>query len=409
MTVAFSYYGAQDEISGVTSWLQGLLQGLRSRGDEMSLHLHHSGGDPALGNLYRHAKDFGVNVSGVPLPRTTREGVIDTLEFLNRSKPLVFLPLSLPAPHFAARIAQDLGLPWIFTIHSDDPEYWALAESCAPQREHGVVVAVSEVIGAEARKRFPQADVRVIPYGVTVPTGRAIWNDEVFRVVYSGRLVEEQKCILKVLEVFLAACRQAPRIEAVFLGDGPERGKLEERVRREGMERRIRFAGRLASAGVWKELLEAQAFILMSDFEGLPVSMLEAMASGLVPVVRNIRSGIPEVVTHLETGLLVGNDVPVAAKALTELAADKAGWTSMATASRTLVAERYSEEKCLDIWRDLIHELAKKATVRYPLPVPWFPSLPAYDKRLWKFDQRSPVWLRKIKRKLKKAPGALDG
>jgi glycosyltransferase involved in cell wall biosynthesis len=212
--------------------------------------------------------------------------------------------------------------------------------------------------------------------------------------------VEEQKCVSKVLDVFIAACSHSPKIEAVFLGDGPERKTLEARVKHARLENRIRFTGRLTPDDVRTELLKAQAISLMSDYEGLPVSLLEAMACGLVPVCRNIRSGIPQIVHHTETGLLVENDVQAAAGSLVALAEDKTAWITMSANGRALVKANYSHEECMQKWLDLIREVGKKATVRYPLPVPWFPSLPPFDQRLRKSDRRSPLWMRRIKRKI---------
>jgi glycosyltransferase involved in cell wall biosynthesis len=397
---AFSYYGVTDDISGVTSWLGGLLGGLREGNEAVSLRLHHFGMKPREGTLYQVARGCGVRVSGTRFPTTTRLGFIDILEFLNLEQPEVFLPQALPAPHFAARLAGFHGLPWVFTLHSDDPEYWALAELAAPDRSHGVWVAVSEALARESRQRFPHADVRMIPYGVDIPEDNTGWNSEKFRIVYLGRMVEEQKRISMVMEVFLNACAKSPRIEAVFIGDGAGRKHLEEQVRQEALGDRLRFTGRLDAEGVRRELLEAQAIVLMSDYEGLPVALLEAMACGVVPVVRNIRSGIPEVVRHQETGLLVEDDPSEAAEAIATLAEDEAGWQAMSAACRALVIGNYSHETCLAKWLGLIEEMKGRATVHYPLPVPMFPKLPPYDERLRACDHRSPLWMRKVGRKL---------
>jgi colanic acid/amylovoran biosynthesis glycosyltransferase len=64
----------------------------------------------------------------------------------------------------------------------------------------------------------------------------------------------------------------------------------------------------------------------MSDFEGLPVALLEGMAAGVVPVVRSIPSGIPELVHHEKTGLLVPNEPTQAAEALIGISRDPALW-----------------------------------------------------------------------------------
>jgi glycosyltransferase involved in cell wall biosynthesis len=304
--------------------------------------------------------------------------------------------------HFAARIAEQSGLPWIFTIHSDDPEYWALADACGPNRSSGAWVAVSEAIANEARIRYPAADVRFIPYGVRIPDVQSNWNSERFRIVYSGRMVERQKCISKVLDVFAAACEMCPKIEAVFIGDGAERSAIEKSVADMRLQDRITFTGRLDADGVQQELLSSQAILLMSDFEGLPLSLLEAMSCGVVPVVRNIRSGIPEIIHNGRTGFLVEDDVNAAAQTLSDLASDMYLWQSVSAQARELAVSRYDEKKCFDQWISLIHEMEGESTVRYPLKVPLIPNLPRYDSRLAVFDQRKPLLFRKIDRRMRR-------
>jgi colanic acid/amylovoran biosynthesis glycosyltransferase len=401
--ILFTHYGAIDDISGVTSWLQNLVSRLHQEGEPVCLRIHHFGNDPSEGSLLQDALAKGIDVSAVPIPTTTRQSVRDILKFLNHKRPAVFVPQALPGAHFAARLAEKSGLPWIFTIHSDDPIFWALADHAAPSKAQGAWVAVSESIAADARHKYPQADIRVIPYGVTKPPSTTQWNPKQFRVVFSGRIVEEQKQVSKVLDVLLLACRQSPMINAVFLGDGPERAKLEQRVLEAGMASRIRFLGRLTVDAVKSELLLAQAMILMSDYEGLPVALLEAMACGVVPVVKNIRSGIPEIVHEGKTGRLLSDDIAASAAILLDLANSPESWACMSTAARNLISQSYLESACHKKWQDLIHELEARSQVRYPIPVPRFPAIPPFDQRLAAFDCRNFPWNKSLRGYVKKA------
>jgi colanic acid/amylovoran biosynthesis glycosyltransferase len=401
--IAFSHYGVKDDISGVTSWLFLLIKSLRQRGEPLSLFIQHFGADPHEGSLFQATCEHHIEVNAQPLPPTTSLAVRQTLRHLNQKRPTIFLPQGLPNTHFTAKIAQHFGLPWVFTIHSDDPVYWALADQVGPDKGHGVWVAVSQSIALEARNRFPNADVRVIPYGVSIPEHRAVWNAERFRVVFSGRIVEEQKRVSKVLELFMEACRREPRIEAVFLGDGPDRAFLEQRVKNSGLNDRIKFYGRLPAEKVVMELLSAQATVLLSDYEGLPVSLLEAMAAGVVPVVRNIRSGIPNIVLDDQTGILLGDDLTKNTDALVGLANSPARWAKLSEGARSLVSNQYHLDECHQKWHQLIKELEGKSKIRYPLPIPFFPSLPPLDPRLSFFDQRSFPWKKNIREKIRKA------
>lgn len=386
--IAFSCYSTPDDISGVSSWLSGLITSLRNENIPVAINLHHIGKDPAEGTFRNQAEKLGVNVTGIIMPECTEVSVEDTIAFLNRTRPKVFCPQALPPPHFAGRILEASGLPWIFTLHSDDPVYWALAEHTAPDAANGVWVAVSKAIAEQASQSFPRADIRVIPCGVDVPEERAIWNETEFRVVYSGRLVEEQKRVSRVLEALILACHGSPWVAGVIVGDGPEKLALMDKVKLEGLSDRIRFTGRLEHAEVKAELLQSQAMIMMSDYEGLPVALLEGMACGLVPIVMSIRSGIPEIVLPGETGVLFEGGPAEAASEIIRMAGRKAVWQKLSGNSRSLVISHYSAKDCLAKWHALFCELVERSKVIYPIEVPASFHLPPLDSRLVGVDRR---------------------
>ena len=94
----------------------------------------------------------------------------------------------------------------------------------------------------------------------------------------------------------------ASSFEALIVGDGPERPALEAELRRLGIDDRVRLAGE--QSDVRALLADADAFVLSSRSEGLPVSILEAMAAEL-PVVASRVGGVPELVVDGENGFLV--------------------------------------------------------------------------------------------------------
>jgi glycosyltransferase involved in cell wall biosynthesis len=290
-----------------------------------------------------------------------------TLAFLNTWRPDVFLPQCKPHHYIAAAIAGRCGLPWGLTLHSDDPDYWATASSLPPLRNGGKTICVSQHIQAELAQQGGESQAVVIPYGVSIPATTTHYSTHPFRVVYSGRLWEHQKRASLVVESLIRACQRSEAITATLIGDGYSRAACEQQVRDAGLGDRISFSGRLPFAGVQQILLQSQAILLMSDFEGLPVALLEAMAAGVVPVVRSIPSGIPEVVRQRETGLLVSDDPEQAAAALTALAEDHALWRRCSAASRQLVEERFSSDHCHGQWLALVRELQTTSKPTYPI------------------------------------------
>lgn len=165
-------------------------------------------------------------------------------------------------------------------MHSDDPDYWCVAEALTPEAHGGNSVCVSAFLAAELRRKVAGSSPKVIPCGVVCPPNHTTFCNDPFRVVFSGRLENRAKCIHQVVRTMIAAARLVPRIECDLIGDGPERAACESLVSSAGLSDRIRFLGRLAPEEVGPFLQRSQAILMMSAFEGLPVALLEAMASG---------------------------------------------------------------------------------------------------------------------------------
>ncbi|MGH3035471.1 MAG: glycosyltransferase, partial [Gaiellaceae bacterium] len=136
-----------------------------------------------------------------------------------------------------------------------------------------------------------------------------------------------------------------------LVGDGPDRAALVRRIAAAGLEGRVALAGR-RTRGEVAELL-SRAHVLVSPSvptaegkrEGIPVVLMEAMASG-VPVVASGISGIPELVADGESGLLVPPRDPRAlAAALRRLHDDRALRERLALAGRKKVVREFDVRK----------------------------------------------------------------
>jgi glycosyltransferase involved in cell wall biosynthesis len=151
-------------------------------------------------------------------------------------------------------------------------------------------------------------------------------------------------------EILLRALSASPelaRLEVDLVGDGRLRTSLERQARELGIADRVRFAGSLPEGEVRELLDTADLFVLPSvvaadgQMEGLPVALIEAMASG-VPVVSTRLSGIPELVADGETGLLAEPGDPVSlAEALVRTLADPAAALGRAKRGRQTVTAAF--------------------------------------------------------------------
>lgn len=366
--IALAHYTSTKDIGGVSTWLEGLILHLRAQTVPVSLFLRHLDAHPVETGLLRRMREAGVLVECLARPRFMRTAVRQVLSFLERRQPSVFLPQCLAEHMYAGQICGAAGLPWVFTHHSDDPFYWKMLRATDPAHSNGRIVAVSSHIAEHCRTEALHASTSTIPYGVALPRALTIHRTAPFRVVYCGRLVEEQKRISLVLKTFVELCRRDPHIECRVLGDGPELQTGRQVAREAGFGDRIIFRGRLDAAGVQDELSSAQALLLMSDYEGLPLALLEAMAAGVVPVCRSIASGVPEVVRHRETGLLTGEDPAAAATSVLELLEDASLWTRCSKAAADLVRTQFGAPACHDRWLDLLRPFLDRPVriVRHP-------------------------------------------
>jgi colanic acid/amylovoran biosynthesis glycosyltransferase len=367
MRVAFAHHSSNADISGVTSWLMAFCKRLVHDGHYVTVHLQHFDDDPQHASILPFLRKLGIEIYAVRRSAILEENIRHTLNYLNHTQPDIFLPQCLHAHYLAAAHAGRQGLPWIFTMHSDDPDYWCVAQVITPELNGGKTVCVSQFLAQQLRLRVPITDPQVIPYGITVPNLQASFSHEPFRVAYSGRMVGNQKCIHQVVQTMISACKASSRLEADLIGDGPDRQYCEQLVSQASLSDRIRFLGRVSPEQVPKLLQHCQAILLMSDFEGLPVCLLEAMALGVVPVVRDIPSGIPELVYHDSTGILVSNDPEAASSALLRLSADPILWEYCSRNARSLISSQYTGDHCFSLWSDLIRQTNIAKQFVFPL------------------------------------------
>jgi glycosyltransferase involved in cell wall biosynthesis len=123
-----------------------------------------------------------------------------------------------------------------------------------------------------------------------------------------------------LIEAMALVAEQVPDLKMLLVGDGPLRPQIEAEIADQGLWDRIVLLGRRDD--VPRLLTELDFTVLPSLLEGMPVSIIEAMAAGL-PVVASNVGGIPEVVVDGETGLLVEPGQPeLLAAAIVRLAND---------------------------------------------------------------------------------------
>jgi colanic acid/amylovoran biosynthesis glycosyltransferase len=222
------------------------------------------------------------------------------------------------------------------------------------------VVAVSDYIARKAKERAPAGMfVATIPCGTSVPAMRALPPTRELRLLYCGRLTQEQKRIRDVTAALMDAT-EILGVRATFCGDGEERPWLEARLENQN---RLQYVGNLPHPEVHRLMAQHHVIVLLSDYEGLPMALAEGMACGLVPVCLDEPSGVREVIRDGVNGCLVKNRGPAFISAIATLRNPEV-WEPLSAEARKTVERFYSHPVVFARWRALIEELALAAQPR---------------------------------------------
>lgn len=159
-------------------------------------------------------------------------------------------------------------------------------------------------------------------------------------ILIVGRLSREKDHLTLLEAVDRLRARITPHL--VIVGDGPERPRIEESIRNRGMREYVTLTGHQSSAEPWYGI--ADVAVLSSLSEGSPNALLEAMATQ-VPVVATAVGGVPEIVTHDESALLIRPGDPAEMSAALERILTEPGLADrLKKRSHELILERHEPE-----------------------------------------------------------------
>ncbi len=377
LKVTFCAYDSPGTMGGPVAWIQRLFPALRARGIE-SRCLFLTWGEVGSTTLALRAQGF--DCPAVPCHDHTEKRLRWILEQLRETPPHVFVPnLVLPA-FFAGRWVRSAGIPTVGVLHSDDRFYRGLqGEFVFGRREYclSAVVCVSQELEQQVLSAHPRhTRVRRIPCGAPLPPARVERHPRNLRLAYVGRLVEEAKRISELTRAFCRVVHEVPDTEAVLYGDGEDKGTVESILATEAKGLPVKMGGRVDSDRIQDQLLQCDVIVLLSDYEGLPIALMEAMACGCVPVCLRIRSGIPELVEDGVTGLLVNDRGDSFVAAIRRLREEPGLWERLSRAARAKIEAEYSSEFCAGQWADLLRSLHANSGPRRPIKIPRRIKLP---------------------------------
>lgn len=388
-------------INGINAWLVRFLPALRNRNHDVRA-LVVTWSSPESCSSIPLFKSAGIPVDVIDRPYSTEAVVVQCLNAVARSKPEIFIPNHVLPALYAAGWVRAAGTPTVAIWHNDDSEYRAKNDTFFLGN---AFFRVSEAVGISrgltdlySLSKGPRG--RCISYGLPLPSNEAQWRgDRPLRLIYHGRIVQQQKRILETTTAFVRVARNLGALADIY-GSGPEYEAVRTLLLKDSADGRVRLCGSRSPLEVMSILPRYDVAVLLSEFEGLGLSILEAMACGLVPVCHRTASGLPDIIEHGRNGLFVDDRFGAFDAAIAKLANSPEEWSRLSRAARATVREKFSESACIEAWEALFSELCA-AKGKGHLKVPWRIKLPPPHPALLSEDRRYPGLLRDLWRRIR--------
>ncbi len=374
----------------VNTWLKRLLPELKKRNFSIRLLVFYEGNLDEC-ETYKFFINHGFDTKTFPFLTVADEKIRWILETLSVDPPHIFVPNMLVHALFAGQWVKKAGIPTIGLIHSDDRFYDGLIDQFVNGKDEfrlSAVVACSQYLYNKVlTHNIGNVLLKCIPYGVpteNIPTKSA--DETTLKLIYTGRLVEEQKRISDVVKAMCFASNEIAGVHGVIYGNGDNK-KVVDLIEQYSLNKQVRFGGSVANDDIFNVLSEADVFVLLSDYEGLSQSLLEAMACGLVPVCSDMKSGIPELIANNKTGIIVKDRRSDFVRAIKVLKDNPGLYKEISSNAKKKIID-YSLDTCCQLWIELLNELpiANDAKIEVPVNL----SLPERHK-YFKYEDFRPL------------------
>ena len=356
-----------DEIGGAQIHLRDLAESMYKHGNSVTVAM---GGD---GPLFDQLTEREIYCRKVPFLHRNINIFKDFLALLAlfviiKKEKVDIVSLHSSKAGLLGRVASFLaGIPAVFTAHG-----WAFTEGVASNKRK--IYCLLERISAHISAKI----ITVSQYDADLAEKYKIGNTNKLITIHNGmpnidpdNLAKHQiaVCTITMVARFSVPKDHLTLVEILsrfsgirwnleLIGSGPNKQIIEKKVSEYGISERVLFTGEIED--VAEHLSDASIFVLLSRWEGLPLSIIEAMRAGL-PVIASDVGGVGELVVDGVTGFLIpSGDKELFAQRLSELLDSPALREKMGLAGR----KRYERfftfermfEKTLNVYKDVLSE-----------------------------------------------------
>ena len=313
---------------------------------------------------------------------------------------VVVANLVIPAL-YATQYLKPFNIAVIGVLHSNDEFYKGVITKFIhgnKKNQLSTAVSVSEYINTICTSQNTQTQLLNIPCGTPEAKKSAFpESQEILKVIYAGRLVVQQKQILKLTKAFCDASKINSNLEFSIYGDGDKEQSIKALIKDEKASKNVTLFKALSPSQIIKKIQEHHVFTLMSDYEGMPIALMEAMSCGVVPICLKEESGINEIIQHGVNGFIVKDRGADYQEKLQLLVNDKSLWETMSKNARATMHQKYSSKNTHHEWFELLNQFkdVKQKPLRTPLRIKLKGALLYYgDNRKPSLKDRSATWLK---------------
>jgi len=267
----------------------------------------------------------------------------------------------LPWAGFAGRLLHMwTGIPVVYTEHNKQERYHFLTRllnNISFNKQSKVIAVSNDVALSIAKNIRPKVPVQLIQNAVDTtkfqPEAnlrlglRTQWEIPANALVIGTVAVFRfQKRLEEWLEVFAAVAEKHPQVRGIIVGAGPLQSEIETKARQLKLQGKLLMPGLQTNVKPW--LAAMDVFMMTSQFEGLPIALLEAMSMGCIPAC-TAAGGIGEVITNQKNGVLVPVDawrqlIP----AIEQLISNPQQQERFAVAARETVVNRFNMRRMVE-------------------------------------------------------------
>ena len=404
MKILFCAYDRPGQISsGPNAWLQRLVPDLISNYglDIQTLFVYSGESNKCPTISYFKENNLPIHLINSNTHNYVEGQVKELLGIIKKEDiSVVVANLVIPAL-YATQYLKPFNISVIGVLHSNDEFYKGVITKFIhgnKKNQLSTAVSVSGYINTICESQNTNTQLLNIPCGTPEIENSTLRNSqEVFKVIYAGRLVKEAKQVLKLTKAFCDASKVNSNLEFSIYGDGDQEQSIKALIKDEKASKNVILFKALPPSQILNKIQEHHVFTLMSDYEGMPIALMEAMACGVVPVCYVGEGGVDEIIEYGVNGFIVKNRGEDYQEKLQLLVNDRSLLETMSKNAISTIEQKYSSKITHQKWFELLNNFkgVKQKPLRIPLRIKLKGTLLYYgDNRKPSLKDRSATWLK---------------